>query len=154
MNFEIDEDWTSDIHQSNTAPKTTHHYNDAMTWRYFPCCWTFGRDIHSSPLVSFYKGTAREVFVIGLNKMLNIAPRFVLGQWIQWRPGSGPDIYGTDPLQRCHNECDGFSNHQPHYCLLNRLCKAQIKENIKAPRHWPWCGEFTGNRWIPHTKGQ
>ena len=25
----------------------------------------------------------------------------------------------------------------------------QIKENIKAPRHWPLCGEFTGDRWIP-----
>ena len=22
--------------------------------------------------------------------------------------------------------------------------RAQIKENIKAPRHWPLCGEFTG----------
>ena len=32
--------------------------------------------------------------------------------------------------------------------------KAQLKENIKAPRHWPLCGEFTGNRWIPNTKGQ
>ena len=30
----------------------------------------------------------------------------------------------------------------------------QIKENIKAPRHWPLCGEFTGDRWIPRTKGQ
>ena len=32
--------------------------------------------------------------------------------------------------------------------------RAQIKENIKAPRHWPLCREFTGDRWIPHTKGQ
>ena len=24
--------------------------------------------------------------------------------------------------------------------------QAQIKENIKAPRHWPLCGEFTGAR--------
>ena len=32
--------------------------------------------------------------------------------------------------------------------------QAQINENIKAPRYWPLCGEFTGNRWIPHTKGQ
>ena len=32
-------------------------------------------------------------------------------------------------------------------CFLNRLLKAQIKENIKAPRHWPLCGEFTGS---PH----
>ena len=28
------------------------------------------------------------------------------------------------------------------------------KENIKAPRHWPLCGEFTGERWIPRTNGQ
>ena len=31
---------------------------------------------------------------------------------------------------------------------------AQMKENIKALRHWPLWGEFTGDRWIPHTKGQ
>ena len=32
--------------------------------------------------------------------------------------------------------------------------QAQIKENIKAPRHWPLWGGFTGDRWIPRTKGQ
>ena len=32
--------------------------------------------------------------------------------------------------------------------------QAQTKENIKAPRHWLLCAEFTGNRWIPRTKGQ
>ena len=32
--------------------------------------------------------------------------------------------------------------------------RAQIKESIKAPRHWPLCGEFTGGRWIPRTTGQ
>ena len=32
--------------------------------------------------------------------------------------------------------------------------QAQIKENIKAPRHWALCGEFTGDRWIPRTNGQ
>ena len=32
--------------------------------------------------------------------------------------------------------------------------QAQIKENIKAPRHWPLWGEFTSHRWIPRTKGQ
>ena len=30
----------------------------------------------------------------------------------------------------------------------------QIKENIKAPCQWPLCGEFTGDRGIPRTKGQ
>ena len=29
----------------------------------------------------------------------------------------------------------------------------QIQEHIKALRHWPLCGEFTGDRWIPRTKG-
>ena len=28
------------------------------------------------------------------------------------------------------------------------------QRKIKAPRHWPLCGEFTGDRWIPRTNGQ
>ena len=32
--------------------------------------------------------------------------------------------------------------------------QVQFKEIIKAPRHWPWCGEFTGDRWILRTNGQ
>ena len=32
--------------------------------------------------------------------------------------------------------------------------QTQIKENIIAPRHWPLCREFTGDRWIPRTNGQ
>ena len=44
-------------------------------------------------------------------------------------------------LQWRHNERVGVSNKQPHDCLLKRLYKAQIKGNIKAPRHWPlWWG--------------
>ena len=31
---------------------------------------------------------------------------------------------------------------------------AQIKENTKAPRHWPLCGDFPDDRWIPRTNGQ
>ena len=30
----------------------------------------------------------------------------------------------------------------------------QIKENLKAPPHWPLCGDFTGDRWIPRTNVQ
>ena len=32
--------------------------------------------------------------------------------------------------------------------------REEIKANIKAPRHWPLCGEFTGDRWIHRTNGQ
>ena len=42
---------------------------------------------------------------------------------------------------------------------LQPCIQAQVKENIKAPRHWPLCGEFTGDRWtgdrwIPRTNDQ
>ena len=58
-------------------------------------------------------------------------------------------------LQWRHNVRDD-PNHQPHDCLLNRWfgIRTQIKENIKAPRHWPLCGEFTGEQWISRDNGQ
>ena len=34
-------------------------------------------------------------------------------------------------LKRRHNESDGFSNHQPHDFLHNRLFKAKVKETSK-----------------------
>ena len=54
--------------------------------------------------------------------------------------------FESTPLQWRHNERDGVSNHQPHDCLLNRLFKAQIKENINAPRYWPLWG-YVIHRW-------
>ena len=38
--------------------------------------------------------------------------------------------------------------------VYSTVYRAQIKVNIKASRHWPLCGEFTGDRWIPRTNGQ
>ena len=64
----------------------------------------------------------------------------------------------------------GISHGEYHYCdvimgalasqitsltiVCSAVYSAQIKENIKAPRHRPLCGEFTGDRWIPRTNGQ
>ena len=55
-----------------------------------------------------------------------------------WNPGF--------PLQWRHNGGDCVSNHQPHDRLLNRLFRRRSKETWKAPRHWPLCGEFNGDR--------
>ena len=33
--------------------------------------------------------------------------------------------------------------------IVDPFIQAQIEESIKAPRHWPLYGEFTGDRWIP-----
>ena len=32
--------------------------------------------------------------------------------------------------------------------------QGQFKENIKVPHHWPLCGEFIGDQWIPCTNHQ
>ena len=48
------------------------------------------------------------------------------------------NIISYESLEWSHNGRNGVSNHQPHQCLFNRLF---VKENIKAPRHWPLCGE-------------
>ena len=37
--------------------------------------------------------------------------------------------------------------------VYSTVFQAQIKESIKAPRHWPLRGEFTGDRLIPRTNG-
>ena len=38
--------------------------------------------------------------------------------------------------------------------FIQPFIQAEIKENTEAPRHWPLCEEFTGDRRIPRTKGQ
>ena len=55
----------------------------------------------------------------------------MMSQWARWRHKSPASRLFTQPFIR-----------------------AQIKVNIRAPRHWPLCGEFTGDRWIPRTNGQ
>ena len=58
-------------------------------------------------------------------------------------------------LQWSHNQRDGVSNHRCLVWLPSRVFfQAQIKENIKGPRHWPMWRKFTGDRWNPRTKGQ
>ena len=54
----------------------------------------------------------------------------VTSEWTRWRLKSRASPLFTQPF-----------------------IQAQLKENIKSPRHWPLCGEFTGNRLIPHTNG-
>ena len=36
--------------------------------------------------------------------------------------------------------------------MASHITSLKIFYSINAPRHWPLCGEFTGDRWIPRTK--
>ena len=38
--------------------------------------------------------------------------------------------------------------------LYSAVYSGTDQRNFKSPRHWPLWGEFTGDRWIPYTKGQ
>ena len=38
--------------------------------------------------------------------------------------------------------------------VYSTVYSGAYKKNIKAPSHWPFRGEFTGDRSIPHTKDQ
>ena len=52
------------------------------------------------------------------------------------------------PLRWRHNGRDGVSNHQPHYCLLNRLFRRRSKKTLKldvpglCAGNSPGSGEF------------
>ena len=66
-------------------------------------------------------------------------------------PESSENLY----ILHWHHNGPRWRLKSPASPILTQLfIRAQIKEDIKAPRHWPLCGEFTGDRWIPRTNGQ
>ena len=65
-----------------------------------------------------------------------------------------PCQFNLPTLQWRHNGRDCVSNYQPHDCLLNRLFRRNSKKTWKLRITGLLCGEFTGDRWIPRTKGQ
>ena len=93
-----------------------------------PMCWFIEQKPYSPGIISWWRRGMETLttcitgprcfgnfFAAVLNRLFNKQTCF----WsLQWR----------------HNERDGVLNHQPHDCLLNRLFKAPIKENINAPR--------------------
>ena len=60
----------------------------------------------------------------------------------------------TCPLKQKTTRGQIVNHYLKQWCFAQPFVQAQIKENIKAPRHWPLWGEFTGDRWIPLTEGQ
>ena len=57
-------------------------------------------------------------------------------------------------LQWRHNGHDDVSNHQPRDCFLNLLFRRRTKKHQSSASLRIVCEEFTGDRWIPRTKGQ
>ena len=79
--------------------------------------------IASGSVITWYKCICTGLFIHALNARLCIT---MTSKWARWRLKSPASRLFTQPF-----------------------IQAQIKENIKAPRHRPLC-----DRWIPHTNGQ
>ena len=85
------------------------------------------------PRTPFYLNGFNEISerINNRSSVWNAIPITMTSQWARWRLRSPASRLFAQPF-----------------------IQAQVKENIKAPRHWPLCAEFTGDQWIPRTKGQ
>ena len=114
------------------------------------CCCTVSsrdqltiRDIDQtiSATRAFLVGTTSSVLcrdlVMTTNVNMNIAP----DQYGLTCQNGYLRTMGSFTLQLPHNERDGVS-----ILFTQPFIQEQIEENTKAPRHWPLCGEFTGDR--------
>ena len=110
---------------------TTHHNKSQQTAKWYALN-TIHTHIH----------TCSAVYIIPIRhpKHRSITPKFV----------TRPSVY-LCTMEQSALQTWMWCSCDPKYLSL---FKAQIKENIKAPRHWPLWGKFTGDRWIPRTKGQ
>ena len=65
---------------------------------------------------------------------------------------TGRNLLTSLSLHWCYNECDGVSNHQPYYCLFNRLYRRRSKKILKlrvtglCPGNSLVTGEFPAQR--------
>ena len=87
-------------------------------------------------------------FEILLSKLCNVCHRHV--GIFTMNPTTS--LYIPEPQKTPHIYSLQWRHKSPAPPLFTQpFIQAQFKGNIKAPRHWPLCGEFTGNRWIPCT---
>ena len=97
-----------------------------------------------TPYLTF-TGEIRSVFCEYFGEKLNCA------MTVLCNPHNQCKILSSS-LEWHHNERDGISHHQHINCSLNPLFRCRSKKTSKLS--WPLWGEFTGDRWIPFTKGQ
>ena len=71
------------------------------------------------------------IFILNWKECIYLCNITMTSEWARWRLKSPVSRLFTQPF-----------------------IQTQIKEIIKAQRHWPLCEEITGDRWIPRTKGQ
>ena len=111
-----------------------------------PCTYSVSSSFPGWPLVP----TSCPSFMYSVDRVewLDLSCTRPLDQGHSCRPEmSKEDISVNHVITVASYYSDDVSNPWRLDSFLGRL--AQIKENIKALRHWPLWGESTGDRWIP-----
>ena len=110
--------------------------------------WNFNQNTNLFIHESAFENIACEMVAILSRGRLVKAPRSRV--YYNLSHGSMADV---GSLQWRHNDYDGFSDHQPHGCLLNRLFRRRSKKTSKlASLAFVW--GIHRDRWIPRTKAQ
>ena len=153
------------------------NHDDVIKWKHFPRYWPIVWGIHRSPVNSPHKGQWRgalmfsvicawingwannreagdlrrrrdhyDVIVMLLHTLQLICSTIMLNNFThQWSLSEIHIITGTSWGARWRLKSPAWR------LFAQPFVQAQIKINIKAPRHWPLWGESTGDRW---TQGQ
>ena len=157
-----------------------HSLNYVQTLGIFNCPRRQGFGLHMRLLMHLchiYKAsTLRDVAVmIEIRRLQNTGGyqlvRIKGGRLLESEELVGPTFLAMSGIGHCYVVCvvNRINTKRVHYndvimsliasqitslTIVYSTVYSEIKENIKAQRHWPLCGEFTGDRWIPRTKGQ
>ena len=143
------------MHQKERTDNPYLIHDDVIKWKHFPRYWPFVRWIDWSPVNFPHKGQWRGALMFSLICAW-------MNAWVNNR------VAGDLRRLRAHYEVIVMNKHDiicfstmtsqwppwrlksPASRLFTQLfIRAHIKENIKAPRHWPLCGEFIVDRWSP-----
>ena len=111
---------------------------------FFPfVLWFVGFQIHSVFVHILLSNVACPVALIHLFSLLTKQP------WLVWANGLKGNFLNRITMTPLWAQ---WRLKSPASRLLTQsFIQALIKENIKTPRHWPLCGEFTADRLIsPH----
>ena len=143
-------------------------HDDVIKWKHFPRSWPFVRGIPRSPVNSPHKGQSRGALMFSLICALS---ERLSKQWWGWRFETPSRLL----WRHCNVKwCSIRLPHRPslvHYSefimstmasqitgvsiIYSTVCSGAIpKKRSKLRVAGPLWGECTGDRWIPHTKGQ
>ena len=142
--------------------------NDGVIkWKLFPQHWSFVMGIccsltHSSPKRPVIRNFGVYLLLAWISK-LRCFVRWFVSVWLASSVSHNNDAMFLHTQSKTEKPSHGIKTitltskwarlrlkSPASWLFAQPFIQAQIKENIKAPCHWPLCGEFTGTGEFPH----